>query len=314
MLKSVEWKEGPITKPGVYSNMPLNKYHSPDVCDGVSVSSSALRKIALESPAHYWCRSPYNPNRVEEEPQRHFVLGRATHHLILGEAYFAKIFRVAPPEVRRTDGTLVAWSLRTNEAKNWMAAEKRRGIEVIFPNEVEQIRGMAESLRLHPMVEAGAFDGYVERSIFWKDKETGLWIKVRPDVIPTHSGDCVDLKTTTSVQWTPLQRTVAEFGYVQQFALMREGFAALGMPFASATLVFVEKNPPYCARVVSLRSQDLDRGQQDNRAALRSFHRCMDSGEWPGPGGVRRDAEEIRMPEWAVKQADARQKAFGEEA
>lgn len=314
MMRSIEWTRGTITEPGVYSNMPLDRYHSRDVCDGMSVSSSALRKIALESPAHYWCRSPYNPDRIEEEPQRHFVLGRAIHHLIMGEAYFAKIFCVAPPEVRRVDGTLVAWSLRTNEARAWMDTERRRGIEVIFPKEVEQIDGMAQALKAHPMVQAGALDGYVERSIFWKDKETDLWLKVRPDVIPTDSGDCVDLKTTTSVQWVDLQRTIAEFGYAQQFALMREGFAALKLPFASATLVFVEKNPPYCARVVSLRSQDLDQGQQDNRAALRAFHRCMQSGEWPGPGGVRRDAEEIRLPDWAVKQSEARQKAFGEEA
>lgn len=311
-MKSIEWTGGPITKPGVYSNMPLDRYHTKSVCDSLSISSSGLRKIFHESPAHYWCTSPHNRLHAPEEPPRHFVIGRAMHHLVMGEPYFAKIFRVAPPEVRRVDNTLVAWSLRTNEAKAWVDARRREGIITIYPNEVEQIEGMANSLKEHPMVIAGAFDGYVERSIFWKDKETGIWLKVRPDVIPTDSGDCVDLKTTTSVQWNDLQRTIAECGYVQQFALMREGFAALKMPFASATLVFVEKNPPYCTRVVSLRPQELDRGMRENRAALRTFLRCMESGEWPGPGGVRQDAEEIPLPDWATKQSDARLKVFGE--
>jgi hypothetical protein len=313
-MKSIEWTGGRISRAGVYSNMPLDRYHTKDVCESLSISSSGLRKIFHESPAHYWCTSPHNDDRIEEEPQRHFILGRAMHHLIMGEPYFAKIFRVAPPEVRRVDGTLVPWSLRTNEAKAWMDAERRRGIEVIYPGEVKLIEGMALSLKEHPMVQAGAFDGYVERSIFWKDRETGVWLKVRPDVIPTDSGDCVDLKTTTSVQWDNLQRTIAECGYAQQFALMREGFAALNMPFASATLVFVEKTPPYCTRVVSLRSQELDRGMKENRAALRTFLRCMDSGEWPGPGGVRSDAEEIRLPDWANKQSDAKLRIFGDEA
>ena len=183
-LKSIEWIGGPITKPGVYSNMPLDRYHSRDVCDGVLVSSSALRKIALESPAHYWCQSPFNPDRIEDEPQRHFVLGRAMHHFILGEAHFAKIFRVAPPEVRKVDGTLVSWSLRTNEAKAWMDTERRRGIEVILPGEVKHIEGMAHALQAHPMVDAGAFDGYVERSIFWKDTGDRLMAQGAPGCDP----------------------------------------------------------------------------------------------------------------------------------
>ena len=77
---------------------------------------------------------------------------------------------------------LVPWSLRTNYAKAWMDARRVEGKEVIFPKEVEQIEGMARALGEHPMIKAGAFDGYIERSGFWRDKETGVWIKVRPDV------------------------------------------------------------------------------------------------------------------------------------
>ena len=93
-------------------------------------------------------------------------------------------------------GVLQPWSLRTNYAKEWMDARRHEGKEVIFPKEVEQISGMAHALGTHPMVKAGAFDGYVERSGFWRDKETGVWLKVRPDVIPSDIGDFVDLKTT----------------------------------------------------------------------------------------------------------------------
>ena len=53
-------------------------------------------------------------------------------------------------------------------------------------------------------------------------------------MIPSDSGDFVDFKTTTSVQWNDLQRTIAEIGYVKQFALMREVFRNLGFPVASA--------------------------------------------------------------------------------
>jgi hypothetical protein len=71
---------------------------------------------------------------------------------------------------------------------------------------------------------------------------------------------------------------------------------------------------------VSLSAQDLDRGEQQNREALRTFVRCYkqwsktrDLRAWPGPGGFRRDAEEIFMPDWYRDQVKARLAAYGEE-
>ena len=52
-LKFTKWDGGSIGRPGLYENMTLESYHSRDVCDGVSISSSGLRKIS-RSPAHYW--------------------------------------------------------------------------------------------------------------------------------------------------------------------------------------------------------------------------------------------------------------------
>jgi PDDEXK-like domain of unknown function (DUF3799) len=312
-LKFREWKSGSIGSPGLYENMPLEHYHSRDVCDGVSVSSSGLRTIFNDSPAHYWVKSPYNKERVEEEPSREMVIGRAMHHLVMGEADFARVFRKAPDEVPDAKGVLKPWSLQLGYAKEWVDARRREGKVVIFPKEVDQIKGMAEAIGMHPMVQAGAFDGYIERSAFWRDRQTGIWLKVRPDVIPSDSGDFVDLKTTTSVQWNDLQRIIAEFGYVQQFALMREVFRNLGFPVASATLIFVERKPPHCVRIVSLRSDDLDRGERMNRHALHTFVRCYKSGHWPGPGGDRRDAEEIWMPEWHRDSIEAKLAALKEE-
>ena len=312
-LKFTNWNGGSIGRPGLYENMTLEHYHSRDVCDGVSISSSGLRTIFSELPAHFWATSVHNNGRIEQEPSREMIVGRAMHHLMMGEEHFAEVFRSAPAQVPDAKNTLVDWSLRTNYAKEWMDARKREGKVVIFPKEIEQIKGMALALGAHPMVRSGAFDGYPERSGFWRDKETGVWLKIRPDVIPSASGDVVDLKTTTSVQWSDLQRTIAEFGYVQQFALMREGLRTLGLPFASATMIFVERKPPHCVRIISLRPQDLDRGDRQNRHALRAFVRCWKSKLWPGPGGIRRDAEEIWLPDWHKDSVEAKLATFKEE-
>ncbi len=165
------------------------------------------------------------------------------------------------------------------------------------------IRGMARSLAGHPLIDAGILNGGIERTLAWKCKETGIWLKARPDATPNESGDFADLKTTTSVQSADLARTIAEYGYHQQAALISAAWVALtGHDIQSFSFVFVEKTPPYCTRIVTLRDEDLARGERQNLIATKIFAKCMETGEWPGPGGA--DAEYLGLPEWKQKQID----------
>jgi hypothetical protein len=266
-----------------------------------------LRTILLESPAHYWCRSPLNKARIVEPTPRHYVIGRAMHHLMFGEAHFSKVFVPTPKLTQLADGTAVPWNWKTKHSQEWKQLQYNAGMEVIEPKEAIHIAGMARALERNPFVaKHGIFNGYIERSAFWLDEETKIWLKVRPDVIPTDSGDFVDFKTTTSVQKLDLIRAVESNGYAMQFALMREVFRKLNLHFGSATLVFVEKEPPYCVRVLTLEPEELDLGEQQNRDALHQFARCLKSREWPGPGGTSSDAEPIRLSDryrqWAERQ------------
>lgn len=310
--KSIEWDGHPITIPGMYSKIGLNVYHSFDICANYSVSSSGLRKLFNESPAHFYCDWSGNPDRIEQEDKPHFALGRAVHHLMLGEPFFAKLFAVQPAEYPDSKtGELKPWSNNSNHAKAWKSEMQAEGRAILTLKDVEAIKGMAGALSKHPIVKAGALNGLIERSMFWKDKETGIWIKSRPDSIPGDSGDFVDLKTTTSVKWVDLQRTIADMAYHQQGALVRSAAReVLGIKAPTFTLVFVEKRPPYCVRVVTLKDNDLDRGEQANRAALDAMARCIASGHWPGPGGEREDAENIELPTYMQTQIDDRLK-FG---
>ncbi|MGP9819238.1 PD-(D/E)XK nuclease-like domain-containing protein [Salinarimonas sp. NSM] len=280
-----------ITEPGVYGSVPMERYHGADLCDGPSVSSSGLRTLFSQSPAHYFATSPLNPNRVERTETQAFSLGRAAHHLLLGEADFARHFAVRPDEWKD-------W--RTNAAKAWRDEQEAAGLTVLKPDDLDAIRGMAASLAANPLVAAGILNGAIEQSIVWKDAGTGLWLKVRPDAIPGDGNDVADLKTTTSVAYDALAKTVAEYGYAMQGALIREGFRqVLGRDLETFSLVFVEKTAPWCCRIVTLKTEDLDLGADAIRVALRVFARCLERGEWPGPGGTQGDAEFLEIPEWA---------------
>ena len=320
-IKSTPWDGKTITKPGLYSGIPLGLYHSANICDGPSVSSSGLRKIFSESPAHFYASWPGNPNRKPEEDKTHFKIGRAIHHLMLGEPFFAKLFAVQPAtyeveEKERGTGEWVKtgewkpWSNNALVCKRWNAEQAKAGRAVLTKDDLDVIRGMAESLGNNPLVRAGALNGMIERSGFYKDKSTGLWVKFRPDAIPTSDGDYTDLKTTTSVEWRDIQKTTFERGYHQQLGLMRTGARELGFQFSSATLLFIEKTDPFCNRAVTLKDSVLDRGERANRAALDAIADCMKAKRWPGPGGDREDAVGLDLPEWAEKQIDDRLK-FG---
>ena len=304
--RSIKWDGRQITKPGLYAGIGLDLYHSQKICDGPSVSSSGLRKLFSESPAHFYETWDGNPNRVEPKDKAHFSLGRALHHLMLGEPFFAKLFCIQPDEYESDKGELKPWSNNAIKCKEWNAARKTEGRTILTSDHVETIKGMAKKLGSHPIVKAGALNGDIERSGFYKDKETGLWVKWRPDSIPGDSGDFVDLKTTISVKWEELARTIFDYGYHQQLALIRSGARAIGIPFSSATLIFVEKTNPYCVRVVTIKDVDLDRGEKANRVALDAMAECLKRKHWPGPGGDREDAEHIELQEWAQKKIDDR--------
>lgn len=297
-----EYERGkPISEPGIYSGVPIDTYHSASLCDAPSISSGGLRKIFNESPAHYFAGSPYNPERDPPEPTAAMTLGRAAHHLLLGEDDFSTLFIMRPDLIAGEP-----WHGNRTVCKSWARAQAAAGRTVLTGEDIKSVRGMARSLAAHPMIQSGILNGLVEHSMVWKCKDTGVWKKARPDNIPNDSGDFADLKTTVSVLTPDLQRTLADFSYHQQGALIGEGFHNLtGNRDATFTLVFVEKKPPYCCRIVTLWNDDLLRGERQNYAAAAIFADCLGKNYWPGPGEDD-DTEFMALPEWMAQRIETK--------
>jgi hypothetical protein len=303
LLQIVPWNKKPVAFPGIYSGIPIDRYHSAECCIEPSISSSGLRTIFNKSPKHYWYNSVYNPKRSTKETGTEAkILGQATHHLLLGEQKFLSKFAIRPDTIGNEP-----WQGNRKACKMWLAAKAEAGLTVVTPDMIERITGMAQSLREEPLVQNGILNGLIEHSIIWKDKETGIWLKSRPDALPNDSADFSDLKTTTSVMWEDLRRSIREFGYFQQAAMVAEGCQqVLGIAMNSFSLVFVESREPYATQIVAIKDGDIQRGIQANRYALRKFADCLSSGKWPGPGEDFNDAKYIEMTEWAQKDIDAR--------
>lgn len=302
-MKSIPWDGQRISKPGLYSGMSLNDYHRGDICDGPSISSSGLRALWNSSPAHFWDKSPLNPQRDDSgDDNEAFILGRAAHHLICGEIGFAETFAIRPELA--PDGRV--WNGNNKTCIKWFDDMRRARKTVLTPTQVEQVRGMAVSLGENRMMQQGILSGLVERSMFARDPVTGVWIKVRPDVTATASGDYADLKTTISVLYKDTQKSLDDFGYCQQGALVLEVAKLLDIEATSFSLVWVEKKRPHCVRVQMLIDEDLARGAKMNRVGIDTFHACLTAKHWPGPGDDRDDAEYIQLSDNARKRIDDR--------
>jgi len=314
-LKVTRWDGQPIKEPGVYSGVPMEIYHSADLCAGPSISSSGLRTIfdPDQGPMAYWVESPLNPNRIEPEDSQAFILGRAAHHLVLGEAAFSR-FYVARPE--KLNGT--AWNSNRTDCKEWLQHCRDQGLTVLTPGQVEQIKGIAgllpwqkdledSGLANSAVVRAGALSGLVEHTIIALDKETGVYLKSRPDAIPLDSSQFSDFKTSANVSAIALQRTLDAYRYDMQADLASTCLEqAAGLKFTSHAFVFAMSKPPHAVEIVELKDLDLEEARHDNRAAIRTFARCLDTGRWPGPGGGRGDARFIERSTRSRENALAR--------
>ena len=304
------WDGKPIMAPGIYSGVPISVYHGPDLCAGPSISSSGLRTIFADCPMAYWVESPLNPNRIERDETDAFSLGRAVHHLFLGEAEFGRHFVARPAELNGK-----AWNGNRTDCREWIEHVESQGLTVLTPNQIDQIRGMAgllpwqkgledSGLANSPVVQAGALKGLIEHTIIAKDPETGVFLKSRPDCVPLSSTEFNDLKTTVSVDYQSLSRTLSDYRYDMQAVLASRCLEqAAGRPFTSFAFVFVMKKPPYAVEIAELTELDLGEASLDLTAAIRTFAHCLDRNRWPGPSGARGDARYVERSDWSRKDA-----------
>ena len=73
-----------------------------------------------------------------------------------------------------------------------------------------------------PLIKAGILNGLVEHTMVYQDKETGVWIKVRPDCVPTDGADISDLKTIADITDDGIEKAIGDTGLNMQGAMVGE--------------------------------------------------------------------------------------------
>lgn len=319
-MEIIQWDGQQITKPGIYAGIPMQAevddegnvtrlgYHHPDICDGPSLSSSILREAARTSMDEVWLKWPGNPDRDTEDADKpHFIKGRARHTLFLGEAGFARDFVVQPetyPEgvsyPAKVGTSDKKWTYAAKWCKDWREAQHAAGRSILPPDEMTDIKGAAAKLSQHPEIkDGGILNGLVEHSIFWRDPKTGIWLKARPDVIPTDSAMIVDYKGSKDVSYRALEKALDETGYHQQLALIGEGMAIVaGVAITDYVLVFQKWTAPYSVNVKPIAGEAVHYGAMLNRRSIDKIHNAIETGIWPGPDD---DGVPLNLPAYRLK-------------
>lgn len=289
-----------ITAPGVY-DISMEEYHS-SCCDGPSVSASRLHTIIDECPAVFWETSPLNPKRSEDPATKVFNVGRAVHALVLGEPQFAKHFVVSPHDV-----------FNANPGKAWHEKEWKPSVEsgrekraLIRKADFEDIVAMAAAQRRSPQVARAFERGTPERSLIWFDKETGVWLKSRPDWLPDDPTQSflAQYKSADSIHPRALSGAAFKYGYHLGAAMECDGVrAVLGVEPLGIAHICQMKKPPYLAELKMFDVDQIEFGRREYRRALQLFARCWElhlAGKpervaWPG---YTVDAQYFETPRW----------------
>jgi hypothetical protein len=281
----------PITAPGIYE-VAAADYHR-DPVQGGSLSSSGVKKLMPPScPAIFkaWLDQG-------EEHQEYFDVGRAAHARVLG---------VGDP-IRVID----APDWKTKAARDERDAAYAAGETPLLAHQDEQIEAMAAKLREHK-VASQLLDpaaGEPERTLVAQDPETGVWRRAMVDFL-RHPVDgkrlvLVDYKTAKNADPASIGRAVADYAYNGQGAWYADLAKDLGLSSGkdpAFVLIVQMKEPPYLVVCAQIDPYDLARGRIRNRAALHTYRRCMETGEWPGWADDR--IVPVEMPMWAQIQFD----------
>lgn len=241
------------------------------------LQSSALKELALRTPAHYFHRI-HNPRTTT--PAMEF--GTKVHAALLENA----------PLIVRPD-----FDRRTKEGKAGFLEFQQLHANSLFvtEDEAQKVGAMRESVFALEGVGEAIAHGFVERSGYGNLR--GHAVKIRPDIL--HNGVIYDLKTTTNAAPDSFAREVVNFGYHIQAALYLAIANVIEPGCASEyRWIAVEKEGPNCASLFVASEDFIQIGMVAVVEALTKLAACTASKEWIG---YPLAPVELAPPAWATR-------------
>lgn len=264
---------------GIIPGIENEAYHA-----SPGVSKSGLWSLYSKTPAHF---------RYEvRKEKKDFEVGEAIHLAVLQpEQFDVRVMR--GPKDRRG-----------NNWKDFVAEASNTGRLLLTEGDFDK------ALEVRDVVHADAWlnamivspHSQVEYSGFWKDEQTGVMCRCRPDLYRPDLGIMFDLKSTRSAEPDTFARDVVNYGYHAQEAWYSDGYCGLGQSVEGFVFIALEKETPYCRAVYELPPSIVEEGRVAMRKALDTYAQCAAVDRWPGyPAGV----QELKFKPWSYAETEA---------
>jgi hypothetical protein len=253
-----------------------------------AVNWSTLKELR-RSPLHYRHRltSPL-------EDKANLRAGRAAHTAVFEPDRF--LLDYALFDHKNKGGKVVR---NGNIWKEFRAANAHRTI--ITPAEYRRAITYRDAVRANKFAMVYLERGQAEKTITWRDPESGLNLKARLDFLSESSPAVVDLKGTGSIVYSRFAATAYKMGYHCQLGFYQWGVReALGLT-VPVKVIAVEDGPPHDVGVMEYGEPELEAGLNEVRSLLvkLAYHRERD--EWPGQ---YTEEQVLEFPTWATERDD----------
>lgn len=224
------------------------------------------------------------------EETRALRLGRWTHCAVLEPERWAAQYTARLPAPEKPDFSehghpnTKAHRAAVAKWKEQVAAERAaiiRGRTELDAEDHEAVLSMAEAIALRPDASELVSEarGHRERSMFWRDRVTGVLMRARVDVA-LERRDAVDLKTTSHPSPIAFGRSVKKYGYHRQAACYLDGLLACTGVEHRWMFVVVRSSPTWEVGVYGLSVANIATGRRQYRAALEDLARRRMTGDW----------------------------------
>jgi exodeoxyribonuclease VIII len=258
----------------------LIKISFKNYCEIDAINSSKLRDFFADAKLFY---KIYIAKTVEKpEEDRHFVVGRAIHCLVLEPEEFDKNFMVG--ERRKSTKIGIANHAIAQEAGlSLISVDEHllcKSIAAELPEQYEWSKYHQDAINIYSEV------------VIVLDLENGTKLKVMLDRCIEHANVVYvdDIKSTSKDNDNDFDDAIADYDYLLQFAFYK--FVAekhFGKP-CIFRFVFCSKNEPFNLAFIKMNEVQADTGFKVFDYALSKYVHAQNSGEWYNPQVREREA------------------------
>jgi len=247
------------------------------------VSKSTLDRVAQSPALVEWDRrAPRDP-----EADSQVDIGHAFETALLEPERYMREYITAPSAPRNTK----EGKAQHAEVEQQAADEGRT---IVTANVAHQIEYMVESALAHPMVARILGSNYMTQpSLWWRDKQTGLDCKCRPDIALADVPMLADVKITGQPE--RFANAVHDLRYDVQDAYYSEGCRRHYGQWPAFLFIVVSSTRAmgkYPVNVYELSPEDKEVGRRRWRRDLDTYAGCLEHQGWT-------HVQQITRPAWA---------------